>query len=304
MRVLTAVLMACLVSRRLHLPARLAASATGLAAVRDARFAGESLALPAGEGIRCLGPIRRQWAHTYQLTEHPALPRYAGAGETSIHKAIQELHHLIAQGAARQAIQLIRELERDLHLAQQTGDIDALMTKWNARYPSELPVDVLGVHIPQFLTTLEALWLIMPEDPEDVAYVTELQRMVQAGLKNLAKDMGYDSLEDFVRDAIVSDLYTATDFQVHVSPSLRRFVEGATSITINVIGMPTFQRVTLTILRQFPALNGPDWILRIDDREPESDYELILPGQRLELIVPDPRKEGGNRPKNPASESS
>ncbi|MBI4972744.1 MAG: endolytic transglycosylase MltG, partial [Candidatus Omnitrophica bacterium] len=87
-----------------------------------------------------------------------SLPPYTGAGDTSIHAALDDAKAKIEQGDLAGAEKLLNELRTDLITAQQSGSIEALMdNKWNQRYPSDLPVDLLFDGIPAALSQIDSL---------------------------------------------------------------------------------------------------------------------------------------------------
>src|SRR5260370_3910647 len=123
----------------------------------DGAFRRAALAPAAGGMIRCMDGIRRKIIASYRNSASGSfrrLPRYTGAGETSIHKAIQHVERLFQEGNLKEAFSLMAKLLDDLWTARETKRIDPLMDNGNARYPSELPVDIHLTDIPQFFSYL------------------------------------------------------------------------------------------------------------------------------------------------------
>jgi len=135
MRRLTMVLLVLPVAGRGILPVQ--ADGRNLAAdgpSTDGCFRRDALAPIAGGAIDCLDGIRAEIVHAYEtVSARPNLPRYAGAGETSIHRAIREAARLIREQQYLPAMTLLLDLEHDLLDAQKTGDIALLMDAWNTR---------------------------------------------------------------------------------------------------------------------------------------------------------------------------
>jgi hypothetical protein len=93
-----------------------------------------------------------------RVGKHLTLPRYAGAGETSIHRALRVAEKYLEEDKPLDALLLLMELRSDLRQARATMAIESLMDKWNAHSPSSLQVDVLLPDLDQFLKNTERLY--------------------------------------------------------------------------------------------------------------------------------------------------
>ncbi len=82
---------------------------------------------------------------------------YTGAGDTSIHKALDVARELREQGNDREATELLQELLEDLRRVDETEDIATLMDKWNERMEVDVPVDLLFADLPAAVREVENL---------------------------------------------------------------------------------------------------------------------------------------------------
>lgn len=96
------------------------------------------------------------------LPKEEGLGPYTGAGDTAIHKALDDIKQWIKDSKFNLAKNLLNELIRDLRAIKKTPEggtdtYETIMTSWNERYPSELPVDLLRTDVPVALEEAEKL---------------------------------------------------------------------------------------------------------------------------------------------------
>jgi hypothetical protein len=275
----------------------------GVAAYRE-----EALAPAAGGALNCLDQIRAGITRQYELLlsmlqrnppggesalgeggrlPAPGLPRYAGAGETSIHKAIRQAQEWLAQGKHLESMILLEELRDDLIRARETEEIDALMNKWNARFPSDLEVDVIAApHLDEFVNEVRTLLESIPEPAEsleDARFEAWLLEAVKLGLWRATEKIGYDSLADMVRDYMDAGK-VETILTVDVAEPLREIFGGMAEIKVAVTGFPTVANIIFELEKQHTMLLGQPWALRIEP-DVDSSSDLVLPSQKLTLTV-------------------
>ncbi len=83
------------------------------------------------------------------------LPPYTGAGDTSIHKAMDHMRKLREEGQMREAQKLLTNLKSDLAVAMATQDIEPLMVKYNEQFGDGLEVDLMLDDIPEVLESVD-----------------------------------------------------------------------------------------------------------------------------------------------------
>lgn len=279
---------------------------------QDHIFPAQALALRAADAIHDFGKARIKWVRQYEasraagwasdfaLRSPVSLPRYAGAGETSVHKAIREAERLLQAGQPAQALTILVELVNDLNQALETHRIERLMDTWNARFPSDAPVDIVGeAHLQAFIEAACEVWRRFireqprtEEDPEthtrddaeDESFVARVRQGMGPALERAAADAGYDSAEDLLRDYMDAD-QIKTQFAVYMSPTFADRLGEKSPAAVVVAGVTTVTRIILALERRYPALRTLNWSLRIDGRAAESMTAVILPSQRLEIVL-------------------
>lgn len=110
-------------------------------------------------GVKSYTEGGSEWRRTlHLLSRYPAsgLPNYTGAGDTSIHFALDVANNMIMDREFTRAQKLLQELITDLTIVQQTQNIEPLMDKWDARYPPG-GVDLLFVDAPLAISAAQEL---------------------------------------------------------------------------------------------------------------------------------------------------
>jgi hypothetical protein len=251
------------------------ATSTVLDGIARPRFPEQALAPAVASGIRCLDKARPLVVRGYEdVLKMASLPRYSGAGETSIHKAIQEAERWLNEGKRPEAMALLDELHQDLVRAQEGQQVEVLMDKWNVRYPASLAVDVFQTDLSRFLRRVEALMDLV------------LREELAAGgpeLREAAKGWGYGSVEEMLRDYIDTERMETT-FTVDVAQPLQKSL-GGTRLSLTITGIPKVTSLLFELESQYPALRGQIWALRIEPAV-ESIEDTVLPEQKLTVIIP------------------
>jgi hypothetical protein len=246
-------------------------------------FDEQTLALPAAGGTNCLGKPRMDLVHGVENLL--LLRRYTGAGETSIHKALQQAERWIQEGKFLEAILLLNELLDDLTHAQKTNEIAPLMDKWNVRYPSHLSVDLIDeADLEQFIRYIEALPNSIAGPSESVEFEERLRTAFRSDLTRALEQSGYDSLDEMLTDRVDAEK-VETVFQVDVTEPFRERLGGTTSITLPVKGWPTVSRIVEQLQIQHPVLRDIQWELKVVPNV-ESVGDTVLPGHQLSLVAP------------------
>jgi hypothetical protein len=262
------------------------------------RFQSTALA-PAAAGIRrCFGRVRIRLIDAYQalIVERFTRPvagrsahvrRNAGAVETAIHRAVSQAERLIREGDSVGALRLLEELDEDLQQVRESGQIASLMEKWNARFPAESPVDLAESDLPQFQSYVEKLiHTAAADDPDDLAFLEYARGAASSAFEGYVRSHKYDSAEEAIVDwAESEDLESSFDVQI---PASLQSLLGQKSLSITVRGLPTIYNVVHELETRYPPLRDSKWLLFIDDRPFVSSTQLLLPGQKLALVVPDP----------------
>jgi hypothetical protein len=307
LRIVAGLLVACLSTDPVATMAanRPASSAGSARCAPSTLFPSEALAPVATEMIHCYDGARTGFVRQFEEVSpdlqnpgrlgagpvgwHRQLPRYTGAGETSIHKAIRDAERLLSEGKIVEAFSLVVNLNYDLLQAQKTGQVEPIMDRWNARYPAKLAVDILLADIPQFLATLQdigksamaAAASLMPSGPKDDEILERARRRVDKALREAMEEAGYESLDEMVLDMIDSE-NVETPFVVEVAEPWREFVGGAASVEIVLKGIPSAVKVMDELEKQHPRLIGRRWALHFDP-DVKSAGSTLIPGQRIRL---------------------
>jgi hypothetical protein len=274
----------------------------------EVTFGVEALAPVAAGMLKCLNGLRVGLVHSYEelvlasrsarsISEKGArgdkaeLPRYTGAGESSIHIAIREANRLLQEGQFRPALSIVILLKYDLERAQATGKIEPLMDNWNARYPADLLVDILLDEIPKFQRTLDEIYRRLkatvlnsgePLSEDDDTFVERIRHQVQRDLLAAADESGYETLDEMQIDYFDAE-NIRTSFAVEISEHLRTAVGHQPMVEVVVQGIPTLGRLADALKKQYPALRYLPWTLRLD-LEMESSNPIIFPGQKIRLV--------------------
>ncbi len=283
LRVIACLLVPCLGSAGAHgaAPNSQASFALWTSNAAEAPFYADALAPGAAGFIHCLDRIRS----TLVRRSEALLPRYAGAGETSIHKAIQGAERLIQEGKRLEAMFLLDELRDDLIQAEEAKRIEPLMEKWNARYPCDLPVDVIGeAHLGRFVSYVDALFDSIAENAQSTQFESWLLNAVRLGLQRASTESHYASLAEMLKDYMDAE-NVETGFDVDVAEPLQKILGGPTPLRLTVKGTPTVSKILYELEVQHPALRGRPWALKIEP-DVESAGETVLSGQRLRLVLP------------------
>jgi len=274
-------------------------------------FNEEALALKAAEMLHSFGTVRRTFQRAYQRlwTGRPVhkpprrvvLPRYAGAGETAIHKAIRDAERLILAGDDVTALSLLVELMASLHQALETRRIEPLMDKWNMRYPSDLPVEVIELaDLRAFLSAAREVWHQNRKDDaldathtrsgdlseaEDETFVERLHRRMAQDLEARTMESGYASPMDLLSDYIDAADVEAS-FTVHIPEALEAVLKRGSPLPLVFKGLPSVTRIVHELETQYPSFVEREWHLRIDGEVIRSTVQTVLPSQKLELVIP------------------
>ena len=281
-------------------------------------FETEALALKAGGVLHALGDVRlriiaalRPWRTGEPVTV--AEPGPAQSPGTSIDRAIAEIERLTRQGADIEAFNLGISLARDLIQTKATGDLTALVKKWDARFPAERPSTGLTVADMDRLrrSAQEAHERGMaarppePDDPaararqdaEDEAWIARLHRGEEEHfwrdlsdphflqqLADAAREGGYDSVADMIA-RYVEVSHVQTRFAVHLPPRLEELLGERSPLSLLLVGMPTAPSLESALQERHPELRYLSWSLHVDGEAVPSSTELVLPTQRVEIVL-------------------
>jgi len=102
-------------------------------------------------------------------------------------------------------------------------------------------------------------------------------------LSELAKDSGYDTIEEMLADNAVL-LDEKTVFNVEVAAPLQKSLGGRTRLVLTVRGRPSVFNI-LGTLHEHPLLRGHSWALQIEP-DLDSNTDTVLPNSTLTLILP------------------
>jgi hypothetical protein len=225
------------------------------------------------------------------------LPRYTGAGETAIHRAMYAVKRLRNRGELEEAIALLTELERDLADARDRQTIVPLMTKWNARYPAPLEVDLMQDDVPAMLDYVRSLRDSIQSRDVDPAW--DAPERWWSALTTAFHHSGYPDFFDWLLDEIDS-IDIETVFETHLAKPLRPLVGGSAVLHLTVRGITTVLRIIVSLEDQYPPLKPAEWRLLIDGRDFGLLDDLVLPGQRLDIVEPNVPPSGSLHPSSSA----
>lgn len=168
---------------------------------------------------------------------------------------------------------------------RKTKRIESLMDKWNERYPSELPVDVIGeTHLQPFIDSIEAIFESIPETPEDTRFEAWLLNAAWIRLQRAAKATGYSSVTDMLEDYRLASTLES-NLEVHIPEAFEKLLGRGSPLPLVVRGLTAVGSIVYRLLEAYPALRDQDWILKIDGQDFESVHQTVLPTQRLELVI-------------------
>jgi hypothetical protein len=248
----------------------------------------DALALPATAGWHCIDGARITLVRLFKRLPSPILPRYTGAGDTSIHKAICDAERRLREGNRAEGVLLLIELRRDLTDALAIRRIESLMDKWNQRYPSDKAVDLLLADIDQLLRYINAHFAPFHRMPEEDSFTRSLKERIAVDLQEDVRESGYESLGDLLADQIASE-NVETVFQVKLRVPFDA-IFGRPNLSLTVRGRPNVAKLIDALPQQYPLLQERRWGLAI--RPPlESAGDTVLPAHELELIEPTPDAE-------------
>lgn len=254
----------------------------------NAGFTRQVLALSATGHWRCLDGDRSWLVQFYERLAPAGLPRYAGAGNTSVHKAILEAERLIIEGKRLEGFSLLIELRRDLTTALATGAIEPLMDMWNRRYPSDNPVDLLLSDIEAFLRYVTTLLLRAGPPAEPDAFSQSWREAIARDLQAALRESGYGSVEDMLEAHMA-----AGQMETVCRVKLRErwaAVFGSGELSVSVRGRPSVSALLAALDEQYPRLRDRSWGLLIYPPLASAD-DTVLPEHELTLI--DPIQESG-----------
>ena len=224
------------------------------------------------------------------------LPKYTGAGATSIHGAIVDANTLLKDGRGKEAIELLTDLIGDLETAYKSQDIQPLMEKWNDRYPSSLEVDLLIQDIPRFIGYAKELLEALRRYPNESRSIVEIANDPDSPVfKEIEKahetHRGSPApIEWFKEQMLIQKQMEGTthDFSIRVPdhPVIRLATGGQETISIHLKGeYPDVDHILTELLKQCPQLEELSfmWDIRIDGNSPKNGTETVLPGQSIEI---------------------